>query len=445
MLLRQLQISSFSGKMSALNEVNKVIHSVHYTPGRYNTHNSENEDWLTAERMATWIKENNLIKIVLRDSLHQPQYVEKLEKIIRFIIKEKALTMSDLDDIWAAQAGKHEAIVKNIHELLAKLAWDFSPDQLDHLFECFQASWKGAASKQREKLLELIRRLAEDDKDGDMAEKVLKLFWRLAHSTDVTTDIMDQALAAHVKILDYSCTQNRDEQKSRWLDKCVEELKANEQWVLPALKQIKDICTLYQEQPPSGTQRTPGPVQTYRHDVINGLQRTHTLVILIADNLTEYMDRIRLMGEATATLDPNEFAPDGRYCHSLQVSERLNFLRFLLRDGQLWLCAPQAKQIWTCLAENAIFPSDREQCFKWFSKLMGEEPDLDPEINKDFFESNLLQLDPGLLTEAGMKCLERFFKTVNIKEGRLVAKRRSCLMENIELIGLDYLWKVITK
>ena len=42
-----------------------------------------------------------------------------------------------------------------------------------------------------------------------MAEKVLKLFWSLAHSTDVTTDIMDQALAAHVKILDYSCTQNR--------------------------------------------------------------------------------------------------------------------------------------------------------------------------------------------------------------------------------------------
>lgn len=66
------------------------------------------------------------------------QYVEKLEKIIRFVIKEKSLTLDDLDNIWAAQAGKHEAIVKNVHELLAKLAWDFSPEQLDHLFECFQ-------------------------------------------------------------------------------------------------------------------------------------------------------------------------------------------------------------------------------------------------------------------------------------------------------------------
>ena len=79
-----------------------------------------------------------MLSIVLRDSLHQPQYVEKLEKIIRFMIKEKALTLPDLDRIWEAQAGKHEAIVKNVHDLLAKLAWDFSPEQLDHLFECFQ-------------------------------------------------------------------------------------------------------------------------------------------------------------------------------------------------------------------------------------------------------------------------------------------------------------------
>ena len=32
-----------------------------------------------------------------------PQYVEKLEKILRFVIKEKTLTMEDLDNIWAAQ------------------------------------------------------------------------------------------------------------------------------------------------------------------------------------------------------------------------------------------------------------------------------------------------------------------------------------------------------
>lgn len=56
------------------------------------------------------------------------------------MIKEQALSLNDLDALWAAQTGKHDAIVKNVHDLLAKLAWDFSPEQLDHLFECFHVT-----------------------------------------------------------------------------------------------------------------------------------------------------------------------------------------------------------------------------------------------------------------------------------------------------------------
>ncbi|XP_074025512.1 ubiquitin carboxyl-terminal hydrolase 9X isoform X2 [Leptinotarsa decemlineata] len=441
MILRQLQISSFNGKMNALNEINKVISSVTYYPNRH--HGMDEEEYLTPERMAKWINENKVLEIVLRDSLHQPQYVEKLEKILRFVIKEKALSLNDLDAVWAAQVGKHEAIVKNVHDLLAKLAWDFSAEQLDHLFECFQNSWTSASKKQRERLLELIRRLAEDDKDGVMAHKVLTLFWNLAHSEEVPTEIMDQALTAHVKILDYSCSQERDAQKTVWLDKCVEELKNGERWVLPALKQIREICTLYEQNTNGGhTQRTHHIY--YRQEVIERLQNQHSLVILVTNSLTCYMDRLRVLYKENPELTCETYIPDGRYCHALQVQERLNFLRFLLKDGQLWLCAEQAKQIWQCLAENAVFLSDREACFKWFSKLMGEEPDLDPGINRDFFENNILQIDPVLLTESGIKCFERFFKAVNMKEGKLKVKRRLLLTEDLDLIGLDYLWKVVT-
>ncbi|XP_056292236.1 probable ubiquitin carboxyl-terminal hydrolase FAF-X isoform X3 [Pseudoliparis swirei] len=454
MILRLLQISSFNGKMNALNEVNKVISSVSYYTHR---HNPEEEEWLTAERMAEWIQQNHILSIVLRDSLHQPQYVEKLEKILRFVIKEKALTMQDLDNIWAAQAGKHEAIVKNVHDLLAKLAWDFSPEQLDHLFDCFKASWTNASKKQREKLLELIRRLAEDDKDGVMAHKVLNLLWNLAHSDDVPVDIMDQALSAHIKILDYSCSQDRDTQKIQWIDRFIEELRTNDKWVIPALKQIREICSLFGEAPQNLRKKMPINIQTnlvgqtqrsphvfYRHDLINQLQHNHALVTLVAENLSAYMETMRQFSkEEQAEFDPQTVRPGSRYSHVQEVQERLNFLRFLLKDGQLWLCAPQAKQIWKCLAENAVFLCDREACFKWYSKLMGDEPDLDPDINKDFFENNVLQLDPSLLTENGMKCFERFFKAVNCREGKLVAKRRAYMMDDLELIGLDYLWRVV--
>ena len=92
------------------------------------------------------------------------------------------------------------------------------------------------------------------------------------------------------------------------------------------------------------------------------------------------------------------------------------------------------KQIRDICCLNAETP------LKWFSKLMGEELDLDLEVNREFFEAQILQLDPSLMTESGMKCFDRFFKAVNAKEGKLVARRK---MNDVGLIGLDYLWRVI--
>lgn len=63
MILRLLQISSFNGKMNALNEVNKVITSVSYYPHR--NPNVEEEEWLTAERMAVSLEEWQSLQLVM--------------------------------------------------------------------------------------------------------------------------------------------------------------------------------------------------------------------------------------------------------------------------------------------------------------------------------------------------------------------------------------------
>ena len=47
---RLLQISSFNGKMNALNEVNKVITNVSYYTHRHSQ--LEEDEWLTADKMA---------------------------------------------------------------------------------------------------------------------------------------------------------------------------------------------------------------------------------------------------------------------------------------------------------------------------------------------------------------------------------------------------------
>lgn len=41
-----------------------------------------------------------------------------------------------------------------------------------------------------------------------------------------------------------------------------------------------------------------------------------------------------------------------------------------------------------------------------------------------------------------LRCFDRFFKAVNSKEGKLVLKRRVYLMDDDDLIGVDYVWRV---
>ena len=105
----------------------------------------------------------------------------------------------------------------------------------------------GAMKKQRDELLEFIRRLAEDDKEGMMANKVMDMLWTLAKRDDCPPDTLDHALNAHLKILDFSCAQDRDNRKMRWLQCCINELEAGSKWVLPALKHFREVCSLYPE------------------------------------------------------------------------------------------------------------------------------------------------------------------------------------------------------
>lgn len=59
-------------------------------------------------------------------------------------------------------------------------------------------------------------------------------------------------LMAVCVFLEYGCLcsfQDRDTQKIQWIDRFIEELRTNDKWVIPALKQIREICSLFGEAP----------------------------------------------------------------------------------------------------------------------------------------------------------------------------------------------------
>ena len=65
----------------------------------------------------------------------------------------------------------------------------------------------------------------------------------------------------------------------------------------------------------------------YRNQVINQLQTNHSIVMLVAYNLSTYMTNARSYAKEHPDDDPATILPDGRFSHIQQVQERLKFLR----------------------------------------------------------------------------------------------------------------------
>lgn len=131
-----------------------------------------------------------------------------------------------------------------------------------------------------------------------------------------------------------------------------------------------------------------------RSDVLNMLINEENIIVTVTQSLEQYLDQVRI---AQRTEPIHDFDPavhdvlKSKYSHTCHVESRLSFLRYILQQGHVFLQNPE--NIWACLAERPTIPLDRDQCFKWFHKLMSaEEPDLEPEFIKSFYESKVLQV-----------------------------------------------------
>uniref|UniRef100_A0A914X975 Ubiquitin-like domain-containing protein n=1 Tax=Plectus sambesii TaxID=2011161 RepID=A0A914X975_9BILA len=303
-------------------------------------------------------------------------------------------------------------------------------------------SWRSANVRERTLLLDLIRRLGVDANESALIEKTLSLLWDLARETDMPLEQMEQALNSMFKILE---VPRRNSFRQTYVKKCIDELRNNSNFVVPALKHMQRIFILAPEAPHNyhvGAQQR----SMYRHDIISDIQSHEQLCRMLTQNLTAYMEKLReaqTVHPLPSSVDPGDFMLDGRTAHREQLRARLEFLQFVLREGRLWLMMEQAIDLWDSLVVNAVFPYDRNTGFNMFASMQRND-DVDPDSLVQFFETKVLHLEPQLLNDAGLECFESFFKAVNTKENRLISVRaEQYFLNSTDLKGQDYLWQII--
>ncbi|KAL5107250.1 putative ubiquitin carboxyl-terminal hydrolase FAF-Y [Taenia crassiceps] len=501
LILKTMRTDLFGGKMNALNDLIAIICSISarssVSPMRYMC-----ADAMMKDRLVGWLKDNQVLSLLLRANLHQPQYVEKVTRVVQFLVEMQELSLEDLDEIWEAQAGKHEAIVKNIEDMLAHLVHYLSPEQLDRLFDCFKRAFQTSTKRQQERLIVLIRRLTVENPSG-LASKTLEFFWDLATRPSLLPEISAAAAEAHSEVLtDVMKTTGSVQQKLAWLSRFATILQENSN-DYEVIRAARQIIKVHQS------------LSYYHENLIHQLTVNNDLITVCINSLQNYMHKYSNKNSkvihdtgidsvpsqppsTTSTLSRGDIAtpassssctntlelpplqtkmsddggvssqsgkpsidPFQTIPHVEQIRERLELLHFLATESGIPLTLEQMNLLWHCLIVDTEADQDlcscadsdssagcssthssataegRNICFSWFNPNTNE---LVHPFLEEFFQDNILNIKPEVLTPTAMDLFRCFFKYVNTK---LYLGQEASLQSQSDLMGLDYLWHIV--
>uniref|UniRef100_A0A8C5WGL6 Ubiquitin carboxyl-terminal hydrolase 24 n=1 Tax=Leptobrachium leishanense TaxID=445787 RepID=A0A8C5WGL6_9ANUR len=432
-LLRMLKSPHFSAKMNSLKEVTKLIED--------STLSKSVKNAIDTDRLLDWLVENSVLSIALEGNIDQAQYCDRIKGIIELLGSK--LSLDELSKIWRIQSGQSSTVIENIHTIIAAAAAKFSSDQLNHLFVLIQKSWEVETDRIRQKLLSLIGRIGREARNETTTGKVLEVLWELAHLPTLPSILIQQALEEHLTILSDAYAVKETVKRS-YIIKCIEDIKKvsvwsaafissqnnNPQvvWVVPALRQLHEITRSFNKQ----------TYQKQDKSIIQDLKKNFEIVKLVTASLVA-CHRLSVATVGAGGLVGSSLI-DGRYTYREYLEVHLKFLAFFLQEATLYLSWSRAKEIWECLVTgHDICELDREMCFEWFTK---GQHDLESDVQQQLFKEKILKLESYEITMNGFNLFKTFFENVNLCDHRLKRQGTQLHVEKLELIGMDFIWKV---
>ncbi|KAM8930374.1 ubiquitin carboxyl-terminal hydrolase 24 isoform 2-T2 [Pelodytes ibericus] len=423
-LLRMLKSPHFSAKMNSLKEVTKLIED--------STLTKSVKIAIDTDRLLDWLVENSVLSIALEGNIDQAQYCDRIKGIIELLGSK--LSLDELSKIWRIQAGQSSTVIENIQTIIAAAAAKFSSEQLSHLFVLIQKSWEIETDRIRQKLLSLIGQIGREARNETTTGKVLEVLWDLAHLPTLPSILIQQALEEHLAILSDAYAVKETVKRS-YIIKCIEDIKKSSQhnnpqvvWVVPALRQLHEITRSFNKQTYQKQDKT----------IIQDLKKNFEIVKLVTASLVA-CHRLAVTAVGPGGLAGSSLV-DGRYTYREYLEAHLKFLAFFLQEATLYLGWSRAKEIWECLVTgHDVCELDRELCFEWFTK---GQHDLESDVQQQLFKEKILKLESYEITMNGFNLFKTFFENVNLCDHRLKRQGTQLHVEKLELIGMDFIWKV---
>lgn len=399
---KMLRTPQFHTKMNALKEVSRLIDECNRQRNRKN---------ISSDRVTEWIVDTRVLSVALEGNIDQVQYTDRIKAIVEFL--GPRLSREELTKMWQLQDSANAHTADNIHGMFAGAAAKFSLSQFELMTKLIKETWEKANDRVREKLLVLIGQIGKEANQMKSTQAILELLWEMAHLPNLPKVLVEKAMQEQLSILT-EMTQNKDPMKKMYVLKCVADLKKVTPHVVPAVKHLHDICKSYLK----GT----SIYQKADKATLGELNKQHEIVKLLSMSLKNCHLTMRAAAmDKGAELNAATLF-DERYSEQELVDFHLDLLKFLLKEGDLYLSWTRCEELWDTLVNTRVdkndksIHTDRDKIFEWFEVCL---TDLETSTQLQFFEQKLLSLKPSEMSRSGFSCYKAYFESINIANGSL--------------------------
>lgn len=479
LILRLLSHASFNKHLAAVREINRLLTRAQLL--------IDTDGGVAIEAAVSWLRQHGLVQRLLRANLHQKQYVDQVQKVLKVLCSAGGLQEEHVDLLWTVteKADTFDVVKNNVFGILGELAMGFTASQLDGLFARLEKC-KGWPAADTLRLVELMRRFAKSDQRAIMADRVLRLLWDIVMDCNAPVEVIKCGALQEVVTL-YDHASGKSDYASDFSQRCVDVIRRNGCNVLAALHLLKEfvikLCAAAAEDDVASTVQDvsikQGGVQ-HRPDVLARIERQFQLVDLVLTNLEAAIHRQRSHASASTSAAPLpsgalttdvslpesgsggmatgqlegpqqqqskalEAPPACSASHATAVRDYLDFLLYLGMSGREFEW-PQVSRVWAALAETPACAGDRDQAMLW-AMQMHQSGGMSADAAQQLLVEKLTAIDPSQVNMLAWNLFVHFFRDVNQAAGRIVhsAEADSAKLDVLDLErldGLGFLWSL---
>lgn len=466
--LKYLKSSFFEKRIKGVNEIKEICERIEYSQN-YSSHDNyyyqisrrRSMKYLTSEIFLKWLSENQVVEIILGDSMHV-EIVKRCHDIIIFMCKHKYMPPGIINHIWQAGEGKHDSLVRVLYEMIIEISAYLSADSLKVLYEKIKQI---PLCDYVELTLNLVKGFTEnvirinilnlkysskmeafDEKNVEEQYLGIELLWKvILDNSSLANNLIEMAIS-HIKSIIYQ--MNTGILRTYFMTKALEEIR-NGRSIPQSLSVGIHILNYYIKQ---------RDLDSYFKKIQPGISGQNNLIDIVVKDLKRYQENVKTKLNENKNCNNNylENVFEGKFSHKFNLERRLKMLEALVQMFQEFkepaFTNEHLTELWNIFIKSANHDHDKRIYCAW---LMNKNEENLSEINiilpskpHILFQFNNILCDRQKtdffnLCEEEFECFIYLFKIVNFYENKIkLMKNGKFYVVDIELSGKNDLWDI---